>query len=252
MWSRSVAKIPASLRRLYRNLDNPLVSNADLEKILRITKVPARRHGTARRELISAILIADGSAAGITYAHRGPRPRSRSETLCRQGVARRARALYDAIERLLENGEGPHGFFENWAIRKDEEEDFDDFDLFDLQSCLETLAETCDRRLGPRSKKQPHRPRGSLQYPALQFTITKLHEAIETQGRGELSLWRDTAGKWKGTVSQVLAILHPCLPHLVTANPPYATLQRVLSTCRGESDGRNGGQPSQPHRCKKP
>ena len=236
MWSRSVAKIPASLRRLYRNLDDPIVSNTDLEKILRITKVPARRHGVARRQLILAILIANGSAAGVTYAHRGPRPRSRAKTLSMQGVARRARALYDAINRMLENGVDPYGFLQDWAIRRqhwlirrDEDEDFDDFNLFELQSCLKTIAETCDERLAPRSKKQSHRPRGSLQYPALQFTITKLHEAIEMHGRGELTLWRDTTGKWKGTVPQVLATLHPCLPHIVTANPPYATLQRHLA-----------------------
>jgi hypothetical protein len=144
-----------------------------------------------------------------------------------QVVARRARALKDAIDRMLENGVDPDGFFRNWlGIGEDEDEDFN---LFELQSRLTTIAETCDERLRPRPKKQPHRPRGSLLYPALQFTITELHEAIETRGRGELTLWRDTAGKWKGTVPQVLAILHPCLPHIVTANPPYATLQRHLS-----------------------
>lgn len=170
-----------------------------------------------------------------------------------QVVARRARSLYDAISRLLESL-GDHNSFSDQAVREYGDDDKDvDFNLYDLESRLMTLEQNCKEWLRLRcSKKPPHRPRGTIQYPALQFTITRLHEAIETYGGGELSLWHDTAGKWKGTVPQVLAILHPCLPHVVTANPPYATLRRLLSTVVSNGDGRDDGRPSRPHRFKKP
>jgi hypothetical protein len=263
MWSRSVAKASAAVpheaaaqraawRRLVRNVDDPIISNADLETILRITKVPARRHRIARSSLLITIITARCSVASITAAHRERRrPRSRSETLSMQAVARRARALRDAIDRLAVQWAGcddSRDSFWQWAACDDYE---DDFDLSDLQSRLVTLAETCDRQSSQPLKKQAHRPPGTLQYPVLQYMLTNLRKAIETQGRGELTLWRDAAGKWKGTVPQVFAILRAGLPHVVTANPPYATLRRVLSITASNGDGRDDGPPMLP-RFKKP
>jgi hypothetical protein len=228
-------------RRFVRNVDDPIISNADLTKILCLTKVPVRRHRIVRTALLVAISTAHGSTA-----HQGGRRRSRLETLSLQAVARRAQALHDAIDRLAKNQDkSASDFFWRWAACDDEE---DEFDLSELQSRLETLTESCDRQSSPRSKKPPHRPPGTVQHPALRFTITKLHEAIEAQGRGELSLWRDAAsGKWKGTVPPMLAILRGCLPLIVPANLPYATLRRVLSDVASNGDGRGVGAPAPPH-----
>jgi hypothetical protein len=101
-----------------------------------------------------------------------------------------------------------------------------------MSNRLEALADFCVAFTRPRSKKLPHRPRGTFQHPELRELIFALYEAIVMIGGGRLTLsqksWEYT---WAtaGTLPVVLDILRSSLPEIIPNVVSYSTLRRDLS-----------------------
>jgi hypothetical protein len=84
------------------------------------------------------------------------------------------------------------------------------------------------------SMKQPHRPLGSTQNPALRMLILDLYSSIVEGAQGKLTLSK-VAAEIKGTLPAVLKILRPFLPEVIPVNLPYETLRDIRkSAVRGQ------------------
>jgi hypothetical protein len=216
-------------------LDDDLVSDQELERILAVTQVPDLHQSAARERIQAAAVISDGRFSG--------RRRKRYRRPQRALFKRIAELSDDLHDGLLQAHDilGPNNIYfymfatsdPNLSLYDSEDDNDDEFTYYDLMDRLENLAEYCRSSLTEPPKKVAHRPTGSVQYPALSFLVCELHGAIVKTGHGKLTL-SGNGDEATGSLVDTLKILRRPLPEIVPRKlPSYPTLHRMQVAARG-------------------
>jgi hypothetical protein len=107
-----------------------------------------------------------------------------------------------------------------------------------LEAELKELSQKARKRiemidsLSRRRRKFSHRPRGSVQYPALYSLTYDLYKEIEVDGGCKLTLGRSFGGDLGGTFPSLLRILRPYLGHRMPPKLSYSTLHQALRAAK--------------------
>jgi hypothetical protein len=224
----------AKPQEAHEPLDDDLVSDQELERILAVTQVPELHQSAARDWIKVAALISDGRFSG-----RRPKRYSRPQRVLLKRIAELSDYLHDCLLQAHDIL-GPKNLYfymfatkDPWYLYDSENDNDDEFTYYDLMDRLDNLAEHCRSSLTePPKKVAAHRPAGSVQYPALTFLVCKLHDAIVKTGHGKLTL-SGNGDEATGSLVDTLKILRRPLPEIVPGKlPSYPTLHRMQVAAR--------------------